>query len=198
MRDHPSFKTTMSGKQSVWSLEGDGCIANFSISTLVVQLGLFESISAIHCFVCLFVYLFRPFKSQCCTSIGKQATKLDPMSKKLTLDSGVEISYDKCLLATGGKPRNLPLFSDAPPSVKEKVSLYRSIPDFLKMDKLVDSVGSILVVGGGFLGSELAVGMASRGEEVACDLSLCVRQYLFLGMCYVFEIGGTTAPDLGF
>jgi len=108
----------------------------------------------------------------------EQATKLDPMSKKLTLDSGVEISYDKCLLATGGKPRNLPLFSEAPPSVQENVSLYRSIPDFLKMDKLVDSVGSILVVGGGFLGSELAVGMANRGEKewlmISLSLPLCM------------------------
>ena len=94
-----------------------------------------------------------------------QATKLDPISKKLTLDSGAEISYDKCLLATGGKPKNLPIFSEAPPPVQEKVSLYRSIPDYQKLDELVGSVGSILVVGGGFLGSELAVGMANRGKS---------------------------------
>lgn len=33
------------------------------------------------------------------------------------------------------------------------------------MDNLVGRVESVLVVGGGFLGSELAVGMASRGED---------------------------------
>lgn len=38
------------------------------------------------------------------------------------------------------------------------------IPDYLSLDKLASSVGSILIVGGGFLGSELAVGLASRGE----------------------------------
>lgn len=96
-----------------------------------------------------------------------QATKLDPINKKLVLDSGAEISYDKCLLATGGKPRNLPVFSEAPAELQDKVSLYRTIPDYLKMDELVSSVGSILVIGGGFLGSELAVGMAHRGEDVA-------------------------------
>ena len=37
------------------------------------------------------------------------------------------------------------------------------IPDYLSLDSLATSVGSILVVGGGFLGSELAVGLASRG-----------------------------------
>ena len=87
------------------------------------------------------------------------------MNKKLTLSSGVEISYDKCLLATGGRPRNLPLFKEAPADVREKVSVYRTIPDYQKMDALVGKVGSVLVVGGGFLGSELAVGMASRGER---------------------------------
>ena len=38
------------------------------------------------------------------------------------------------------------------------------IPDYLKLDKLASSVESILIVGGGFLGSELAVGLASRGQ----------------------------------
>ena len=38
------------------------------------------------------------------------------------------------------------------------------IPDYQSLDKLASSVDSILIVGGGFLGSELAVGLASRGE----------------------------------
>ena len=37
------------------------------------------------------------------------------------------------------------------------------IPDYKALDKLLDSAKSILIVGGGFLGSELAVGLASRG-----------------------------------
>lgn len=86
------------------------------------------------------------------------------MDKKVTLDSGVEISFDKCLLATGGSPRNLPVFSESPNNLKEKVSLYRGIHDYQKLDDLVGKVESVLVVGGGFLGSELAVGMASRGN----------------------------------
>ncbi len=105
-----------------------------------------------------------------------QAVKLNPSEKKLTLDSGVEIAFDKCLLATGGRPRNLPVFSEASADLKEKVSLYRSIPDYQKLDDLVGKVESVLVVGGGFLGSELAVGMASRGKHY-CE----VRVYLLTG-----------------
>lgn len=92
-----------------------------------------------------------------------QAVALNPADKKLTLDTGVEISFDKCLLATGGRPKNLPLFRKASASLKEKVSLYRTVPDYQRLDDLVGRVESVLVVGGGFLGSELAVGMATRG-----------------------------------
>ena len=40
------------------------------------------------------------------------------------------------------------------------------IPDYKALDEIVSNVKSILVVGGGFLGSELAVGLASRGEQM--------------------------------
>ena len=39
------------------------------------------------------------------------------------------------------------------------------IPDYLALDKLAEGAESVLVVGGGFLGSELAVGLASRGKQ---------------------------------
>lgn len=93
-----------------------------------------------------------------------KVTGLDPTAKKLTLDGGTELSYDKCLLATGGQPRNLPIFVQASDEVKQKTSLYRTIPDYLALDKLAEGAESVLVVGGGFLGSELAVGLASRGR----------------------------------
>ena len=50
----------------------------------------------------------------------------------------------------------LPLPS--PPSLTQ-------IPDYLSLDQLASKVGSILIVGGGFLGSELAVAIASRGKN---------------------------------
>ena len=99
-----------------------------------------------------------------CDCCHLQATKLNPSEKKVTLDSGVEISFDKCLLATGGKPKNLPIFREAPADLQGKISLYRGITDYQKLNNIVGKVESVLVVGGGFLGSELAVGMASRGK----------------------------------
>ena len=103
--------------------------------------------------------------------------KLSPSEKKLTLDSGTEISFDKCLLATGGRPKTLPVFSEASDDLKSKISLYRGIPDFQRLDDLVGKVESVLVVGGGFLGSELAVGMASRGKNYFLSLGIPYRNW---------------------
>ena len=42
-------------------------------------------------------------------------TSLDTRKKRLRLDNGSEVSYDKCLLATGGTPKTLPLFQKKGP-----------------------------------------------------------------------------------
>ena len=120
---------------------------------------------------------------------------MDPVTKKISLDNGWDLYYDKCLIATGGRPNNLPVFAGGSDEMKKHVSVYRTvseflsssasntqffsiisfsrttlhtlqIPDYKALDEIVSNVKSILVVGGGFLGSELAVGLASRGEQV--------------------------------
>ena len=58
---------------------------------------------------------------------GRRAVGLNPAEKKISLDDGTELSYDKCLLATGGRPKNLPVFSEASAEVKQHVSLYRAV-----------------------------------------------------------------------
>lgn len=97
---------------------------------------------------------------------GKRVVKVDPSKQVVHLDKGEEISYDKCLLATGSKPKNLPQFED--PSLNKHITLFRTIRDFQKLDELSRKVKRIAVVGGGLLGSELAIGLAHRvpGLEV--------------------------------
>lgn len=109
-----------------------------------------------------------------------QVVAMDTKKKEISLDDGHVISYDKCLLATGGQPKTLPLFENASDHVKKHVSQYREvctytfmlpwrkhddyvqIRDFLTLDELLEKKKTVLVVGGSFLGTELAVGMATR------------------------------------
>ncbi|KAF8788067.1 apoptosis-inducing factor 1, mitochondrial-like [Argiope bruennichi] len=93
---------------------------------------------------------------------GKKVVKIDPAAQVVYLDKGEKISYKKCLVATGAKPKNLPLFENADNSVKKHVTLFRTIRDFQKLEKIVKKNDSVVIVGGGFLGSELACGIAYK------------------------------------
>ncbi|KAG8188183.1 hypothetical protein JTE90_019461 [Oedothorax gibbosus] len=91
---------------------------------------------------------------------GKKVVKVDATQQTIHLDSGEKISYAKCLLATGSRPKNLEAFEG--PSLKKHVTLYRNIRDFQKLDAVSKKAKKVAVIGGGLLGSELAVGLAHR------------------------------------
>ncbi|XP_071086856.1 apoptosis-inducing factor 1, mitochondrial-like [Haliotis cracherodii] len=96
---------------------------------------------------------------------GRKVTKLDASKKKVWLDNGSEITFDKCLIATGGKPRNLPVLERAGKEVSRRTNLFRSISDFQHLDEATRKAKSVVVVGGGFLGSELACALGKRGKK---------------------------------
>jgi programmed cell death 8 (apoptosis-inducing factor) len=58
---------------------------------------------------------------------GTKVVALDTKNCAISLDGGHVITYDKCLLATGGQPKTLPLFDNAPDTVKKHVSVYRQV-----------------------------------------------------------------------
>lgn len=60
-------------------------------------------------------------------------------------------------------PRNLDVFEEAPENVLDKVTLYRNIFDFEELHDIIENAKGIAVVGGGFLGSELACALGRRG-----------------------------------
>lgn len=91
-------------------------------------------------------------------------TKLDPDERIAFLDNGQSIKYEKCLLAPGGKPNTIPAFDAAPASLKDKIIYYRTADDFLRLEKLCEEPKRVVIVGGGFLGSELACALSRRSE----------------------------------
>ncbi|XP_035864826.1 apoptosis-inducing factor 1, mitochondrial isoform X7 [Sander lucioperca] len=96
---------------------------------------------------------------------GKKVVHMDVRGNKIKLDDDTEISYDKCLIATGGVPRNLQVIERAGEEVMKKTTLFRKIEDFKSLDKVSRNIKSITIIGGGFLGSELACALGRRSTE---------------------------------
>jgi programmed cell death 8 (apoptosis-inducing factor) len=96
---------------------------------------------------------------------SKRVTQVDIQNKTVRLDNNWEISYDKCLIATGGRPRNLPTFVQQWDKLQSKVTLFRNIEDFKRLNEIARQGKSIAIIGGGFLGSELACALASVSKK---------------------------------
>ena len=91
--------------------------------------------------------------------LGKKVVSLDPEKKTATDDAGNIYTYDKLLLATGGTARRLPA-SDA------TVIYFRTVDDYQKLRQLSDQGSDFVVIGGGFIGSEIAAALAMSGKRV--------------------------------
>ncbi|KAH8333776.1 hypothetical protein KR059_003259 [Drosophila kikkawai] len=96
---------------------------------------------------------------------GFAVKKVDAQKRIVTLEDGYQIEYDSCLIATGCAPKNLAVLHDAPPSIREKVMVYRTPDDFDRLRKLASEKRSITIVGNGFIGSELACSLAHYAKE---------------------------------
>ncbi len=93
--------------------------------------------------------------------LGTRVTAVDPERKTVTGSRGEEFGYEKLLLATGGTPRTLPGLQ-----ASERVLAYRTLDDYRRARALAASGARVVVVGGGFIGSEMAAGLRSAGAEV--------------------------------
>ncbi|MGA8208394.1 MAG: FAD-dependent oxidoreductase [Candidatus Dormiibacterota bacterium] len=85
-----------------------------------------------------------------------------PTHHELALVGGERIPYDRLLLATGSKPRELPISGSELPGV----SSYRTISDAETLQAQLKKMPEVVIVGGGFLGSELAVAARLSGCRV--------------------------------
>ncbi|XP_067295287.1 apoptosis-inducing factor 1, mitochondrial isoform X3 [Pseudorasbora parva] len=101
---------------------------------------------------------------------GCKVVHMDVRGNKVKLSDGAEISYEKCLIATGGVPRNLQVIDRAGQEVTERTTLFRKIEDFRSLEKITREVKSITIIGGGFLGSELACAMGRRSTDLGIEV----------------------------
>jgi len=91
--------------------------------------------------------------------LGRRVVSLDPRGKRLSDDRGTMHTFDRLLLATGGAPRRLPFESD-------QIIYFRTLADYRRLRTLASQPLRFTVVGGGFIGSEVAAALRMQGCEV--------------------------------
>ncbi len=82
---------------------------------------------------------------------------IDPGEHTVSLADGSTLGYGKLLLATGSRPRTLPLEG-------ERVVYYRTAADYRRVRELATSGAHVIVVGGGYIGSEMAAALAQQDD----------------------------------
>lgn len=92
---------------------------------------------------------------------GSAVTAIDRQRKTVQLANGAAVPYDRLLIATGAEPRRLPL---APASAR--IAYLRSFADALAIRAHLRPGNRVAVIGGGFIGLELAASATKRGAEV--------------------------------
>ncbi|MDP2852428.1 MAG: FAD-dependent oxidoreductase [Gallionella sp.] len=88
-------------------------------------------------------------------ALGAKAARLDPDAKTLTTTEGDTYGYGKLLLATGCKPRTLTI----PGGDLDGICYFRDLNDYLRIREVAAEGKSAVVIGGGFIGSELAAAL---------------------------------------
>ena len=91
--------------------------------------------------------------------LGRRVTAIDPAARTVTDHTGAVFRFGKLLLATGGTPRRLPLATD-------QVIYYRTYDDYRRLRELARHDLRFAVIGGGFIGSEIAAALRLQGRTV--------------------------------
>lgn len=91
--------------------------------------------------------------------LGRTAVRLELSGKSIIADNNEAFSFDKLLLATGGTPRRLPFGG-------EDILYFRTLEDYQRLRAWADQKQRFAVIGGGFIGSEIAAALAANGKTV--------------------------------
>ncbi|MFN0186087.1 MAG: NAD(P)/FAD-dependent oxidoreductase [Aquabacterium sp.] len=88
--------------------------------------------------------------------------QLDRSARRLRLADGSEQGYERLLLATGSRPRTLPTW----PAAHPQVHVLRTLDDALSLRSQLVAGRRLVVIGGGYIGLEVAAIAAQRGLAV--------------------------------
>lgn len=91
--------------------------------------------------------------------LGSVIDEIVPGKKQVTDNKGNTFSYRTLLLATGGRPRRLPFDDD-------QIIYFRTLSDYQRLRTLTKTGRRFAVIGGGFIGTEIAAALAINGKNV--------------------------------
>jgi NADPH-dependent 2,4-dienoyl-CoA reductase/sulfur reductase-like enzyme len=91
--------------------------------------------------------------------LGRRIVSLDLDARTATDDTGESHAYERLLLATGGAPRRVDAWDDG-------VVYFRTLETYRRLHGLAGDGVRVAVVGGGFIGSEIAAALATNGCAV--------------------------------
>jgi programmed cell death 8 (apoptosis-inducing factor) len=111
-----------------------------------------------------------------CLIRGQRVAKIDCEGQTIFLENGQSLKYDKCLIATGGESMTHPVLESSSSDVKEKVMDYRTVDDFLTIQSKLSNLKSVLIYGGGLLGTELGVSMAAQTKDFGLKVLLVCQE----------------------
>jgi 3-phenylpropionate/trans-cinnamate dioxygenase ferredoxin reductase subunit len=86
-------------------------------------------------------------------------TAIDREAHTVTTADGDEIGYRRLLLATGSTPRTVSVPED------DRILFFRSAADYRRLRELTEIGGRAVVVGGGYIGAEIAAALVQNGVE---------------------------------
>jgi 3-phenylpropionate/trans-cinnamate dioxygenase ferredoxin reductase subunit len=109
--------------------------------------------------------------------LGRTAVSLDTAIGQVALDDGKRLRYDRLLMATGAEPRRLSI----PGEALDGVLYLRSVEDSDALRERLDRGGSVVVVGAGWIGAEVAASARQRELDVTVIDPLTVPLERVLG-----------------
>jgi 3-phenylpropionate/trans-cinnamate dioxygenase ferredoxin reductase component len=94
---------------------------------------------------------------------GERAAAIETPEHRVLLASGIPVPYDTLVLAAGARNRTLPI----PGSNAEGVCYLRTLPEAIEVKQRIEAAQRIAVIGGGFIGLEIAASTCRRRSSAA-------------------------------
>lgn len=94
--------------------------------------------------------------------LGHRAVEIDPRTRRVALESAPALGFDKLVIATGSRARRIAV----PGAEADGVCYLRSVADAIDLKARLEQATDIVIVGGGFIGLEVASSAAKRGKKV--------------------------------